>query len=92
MGTVYDRVSDTEFRETVEATDTKVRVHSIGQLLDDRRALSQQVARQTKELNDAIAMANAELSKIDVLLAQAAELGVKEAKIIDEPMAQKEIV
>ena len=89
---IYEKLSDTEFRETTEVTDTKVIVHSIGQLLDDRRALSQQVARQTKELNDAIAMANAELSKIDVLLAQATKLGVKEAKIIDEPMAQKEIV
>ena len=89
---IYEKLSDTEFRETTEVTDIKVIVHSIGQLLDDRRALSQQVARQTKELNDAIAMANAELSKIDVLLAQATELGVKEAKIIDEPMAQKEIV
>ena len=39
-----------------------------------------------------LAMANAELSKIDVLLAQATKLGVKEAKIIDESMAQKEIV
>ena len=54
MGTVYDRVSDTEFRETVEATDTKVIVHSIGQLLDDRRALSQQIAWQTEELNGAL--------------------------------------
>ena len=89
---IYEKLSDTEFRETTKVTDTKVIVHSIGQLLDDRRALSQQIARQTKELNDAIAMANAELSKIDVLLAQATELGVKEAKIIDEPMVQKEIV
>ena len=90
MGTVYDRVSDTEFRETVEATDTKVRVHSIGQLLDDRRALSQQVARQTKELNDAIAMANAELSKIDVLLAQATELGVKEETVLEPELIATE--
>jgi len=89
---IYEKLSDTEFRETTEVTDTKVIVHSIGQLLDDRRALSQQIARQTKELNDAIAMANAELAKIDALLTQATELGVKEAKIIDEPMAQKEIV
>ena len=89
---IYEKLSDTEFRETTEVTDTKVIVHSIGQLLDDRRALSQQIARQTEELNDAIAMANAELAKIDALLTQATELGVKEAKIIDEPMAQKEIV
>ena len=89
---IYEKLSDTEFRETTEVTDTKVIVHSIGQLLDDRRALSQQIARQTEELNGAIAMANAELAKIDVLLAQATKLGVKEAKIIDEPMAQKEIV
>jgi len=89
---IYEKLSDTEFRETTKVTDTKVIVHSIGQLLDDRRALSQQIARQTKELNDAIAMANAELAKIDALLTQATKLGVKEAKIIDEPMAQKEIV
>ena len=91
MGTVYDRVSDTEFRETVEVTDTKVRVHSIGQLLDDRRALSQQVARQTEELNGAIAMANAELSKIDVLLAQATELGVKEETVLEPELIATEM-
>ena len=89
---IYEKLSDTEFRETTEVTDTKVRVHSIGQLLDDRRALSQQIARQTKELDESIASANAQLDKIDALLAKATELGVKEAKIIDESMAQKEIV
>ena len=51
---IYEKLSDTEFRETVEVTDTKVIVHSIGQLLDDRRALSQQIAWQTEELNGAL--------------------------------------
>ena len=51
---IYKKLSDTEFRETTEVTDTKVIVHSIGQLLDDRRALSQQIARQTEELNGAL--------------------------------------
>ena len=87
---IYEKLSDTEFRETTEVTDTKVIVHSIGQLLDDRRALSQQVARQTKELNDAIAMANAELSKIDVLLAQATELGVKEETVLEPELIATE--
>ena len=87
---IYEKLSDTEFRETTEVTDTKVIVHSIGQLLDDRRALSQQVARQTEELNGAIVMANAELSKIDVLLAQATELGVKEETVLEPELIATE--
>ena len=84
---IYEKLSDTEFRETTEVTDTKVIVHSIGQLLDDRRALSRQIARQTEELNEAIAVATAELAKIDALLLKATELGVKEvATVINEPV------
>ena len=84
---IYEKLSDTEFRETTEVTDTKVIVHSIGQLLDDRRALSRQIARQTEELNEAIAVATAELAKIDALLLKATELGVKEvATVINEPI------
>jgi len=82
MGTVYERVSDTEFSETVEVTDIRVMVHSIDRLLGDRAALSEQIARQTKELDELTASANAELAKIDALLTNATELGVKEEAVL----------
>ena len=87
MAAIYEKLSDTEFQETTEVTDTKVRVHSIDRLLGDRAALSEQIVRQTEELNEAIARASAELAKIDALLVKATELGVKEETVLEpEPI------
>ena len=87
MAEIYDKVSDTDFSVATEITESKIATYSIASLKVSRNELLAQIARQTEELNVAIAMATAELAKIDVLLSKATELGVKEvATVINEPI------
>jgi len=87
MAEIYDKVSDTDFSVATEITESKIATYSIASLKVSRNELLAQIARQTEELNVAIAMATAELAKIDALLLKATELGVKEvATVINEPI------
>ena len=87
MAEIYDKVSDTDFSVATEITESKIAMYSIASLKVSRNELLAQIARQTEELNVAIAMATAELAKIDALLLKATELGVKEvATVINEPI------
>ena len=87
MAEIYDKVSDTDFSVATEITESKIAMYSIASLKVSRNELLAQIARQTEELNEAIAMATAELAKIDALLLKATELGVKEvATVINEPI------
>ena len=87
MAEIYDKVSDTDFSVATEITESKIATYSIASLKVSRNELLAQIARQTEELNEAIAIATAELAKIDALLLKATELGVKEvATVIDEPI------
>ena len=87
MAEIYDKVSDTDFSVATEITESKIATYSIASLKVSRNELLAQIARQTEELNEAIAVATAELAKIDALLLKATELGVKEvATVINEPI------
>ena len=87
MAEIYNKVSDTDFSVATEITESKIAMYSIASLKVSRNELLAQIARQTEELNVAIAMATAELAKIDALLLKATELGVKEvATVINEPI------
>ena len=73
---VYEKVSDTEFKETEEITEIKETIYSIEELLNDKARLLSEIKSFKEDTAEKLKEMEAELAKIEALILKAEKLGI----------------